>query len=84
MDIQTIRIIQTSIVIIVLIAANFFTKRGVKTFEEAEVFSAPKIDNPCHQFLLTLTAVVFISGICVKQSIAVFISSIMPSKSPLN
>lgn len=81
MDIQTIRIIQTSIVIIALIAANFFTKRGVKNFLKKLKFSSQrrKLIIRAINFLLTLTAVVFISGIWgVKQSqIAVFISSIM-------
>ena len=81
MDIQTIRIIQTSIVIIALIAANFFTKRGVKNFLKKLKFSSQrqKLIIRAINFLLTLTAVVFISGIWgVKQSqIAVFISSLM-------
>ncbi len=81
MDIQAIRIIQTLVVIVVLIAAHFFTKRGVRNFLKKLKFSSKrrKLTIRAINFLLTLTAIVFISGIWgVKQSqIAVFISSVM-------
>ncbi len=81
MEIHTIRIIQTLVVIVALTAAHFFTKRGVRNFLKKLKFSSQrrKLTIRAINFLLTLTAIVFISGIWgVKQSqIAVFISSVM-------
>jgi len=81
MDIQTIRVTQTLIVLIILIAAHFFTKNVVKSFLKKFRFTAQrrKLTIRIINLLLSILAIVFISGIWgVKQSqMAVFISSVM-------
>ncbi len=81
MNIQTLQIIQTAIVLAVLIAAHFFTRRVVKSFLKKFRFTAQrrKLTIRIVNLLLSITAIVFIFAIWgVKQSqMAVFISSVM-------
>lgn len=81
MNIQTIQIIQTLVVVVVLIATHIFTRNVVKTFLKKFRFSSQrrKLTIRIINLLLSITAIVFISGIWgVKQSqMAVFISSAM-------
>src|SRR5690554_5432822 len=81
MDIQTVKIIQTVIVLGILIAAHLFTKNVVKSFLKQFRFTAQrrKITIRIINLLLSIVAIVFISAIWgVRQSqMAVFISSVM-------
>lgn len=81
MEIQTVKIIQTLIVIVLLIAAHVFTKNVVKSFLKKFRFTAQrrKLTIRIIKILLYIVAIVFISGIWgVRQSqMAVFISSVM-------
>lgn len=81
MNIQTIKFIQTAIVILLLIAAHIFTRSVVKRFLKKFRFTSQrrKLTIRIANLLLSITAIVFISAIWgVKQSqMAVFISSLM-------
>lgn len=81
MNIQTIKIIQTVVVLVLLIVTNIFTRNVVKSFLKKFRFSSQrrKLTIRIINLLLSITAIVFISAIWgVKQSqMAVFISSVM-------
>lgn len=81
MEIQTIKIVQTLIVLILLISANIFTRNVIKQFLKKFKFTLQrrKVTIRVINLLLSITAIVFISAIWgVKQSqMAVFISSVM-------
>ncbi|WP_372950145.1 mechanosensitive ion channel domain-containing protein [Mariniphaga sp.] len=81
MNIQTLKIIQTAVVLIVLVFAHFFTRKVVKSFLKKFKFTAQrrKLTIRIVNLLLSITAIVFVSAIWgVKQSqLAVFISSAM-------
>jgi small-conductance mechanosensitive channel len=81
MNIQTLKIIQTAVVLTVLVFAHFFTRNVVKSFLKKFKFTAQrrKLTIRIVNLLLSITAIVFISAIWgVKQSqMTVFISSAM-------
>lgn len=81
MNIQTLKAIQTLIVIGVLIGTHFFTRNVVKSFLKKFRFTAQrrKLTIRIINLLLSITAIVFISAIWgVKQTdMVVFISSVM-------
>jgi small-conductance mechanosensitive channel len=81
MNIQTIKIIQTAVVLVLLIVTHIFTRNVVKSFLKKFRFSSQrrKLTIRIINLLLSITALVFISAIWgVKQSqMAVFISSAM-------
>jgi small-conductance mechanosensitive channel len=81
MDIQTIKIIQTAIVLVTLIITHLFTRSVVKSFLKKFKFTAQrrKLTIRIVNLLLSIIAIVFVSAIWgVKQSqLALFISSIM-------
>jgi small-conductance mechanosensitive channel len=81
MNIQTIQIIQTAVVLILLISTHIFTRNVVKRILKKFKFSSQrrKLTIRIINLLLSITAIVFISAIWgVKQSqMAVFISSVM-------
>ncbi len=81
MNIQTVKIIQTIVVLLLLIAARIFTRNVVKRFLKKFRFTSQrrKLTIRIINLLLSITALVFVSAIWgVKQSqMAVFISSIM-------
>lgn len=81
MDIQTIKIIQTAVVLLLLMITNIFTRNVVKRFLKKFTFTAQrrKLTIRIINLLLWITAIVFISAIWgVRQSqMAVFISSSM-------
>ncbi len=81
MDIQTLKFIQTGIVLAALVAAHLFTRKVVKSILKKFTFTAQrrKLTIRIINFLLSIVAIVFISAIWgVKQSqMAVFISSAM-------
>jgi small-conductance mechanosensitive channel len=81
MNIQTLKIIQTTIVLAVLFSAHLFTKKIVKNILKKFRFTLQrrKLTIRIVNLLLSIVAIVFISAIWgVKQSqMAVFISSVM-------
>lgn len=81
MNIQTVQIIQTIVVLVVLVAAHIFTRKVVKNILKKFRFTAQrrKLTIRIVNLLLSIIAIVFISAIWgVKQSqMAVFISSAM-------
>lgn len=81
MNIQTLQIIQTSVVLVVLLFAHIFTRKVVKNILKKFRFTAQrrKLTIRIVNLLLSITAIVFVSAIWgVKQSqMAVFISSAM-------
>lgn len=81
MNIQTLQIIQTVVVLVVLLSAHIFTRKVVKNILKKFRFTAQrrKLTIRIVNLLLSITAIVFVSAIWgVKQSqMAVFISSAM-------
>lgn len=81
MDVQSLRVIQTIIVLGLLISTQMFTRNVVRSFLKKFRFTAQrrKLTIRIVNLLLSIIAIVFISGIWgVKQSqMAVFISSVM-------
>jgi small-conductance mechanosensitive channel len=81
METHIIKIIETAIVIVLLIVAHIFTRRGVNNMLKKIHFTLQrrKLTLRMINLLLTIAAVVFISAIWgVNQSeIVVFISSVM-------
>lgn len=81
MENHIIKIIETAIVVVLLIAAHFITRRGVNSMLKKIHFTLQrrKLTLRMINLLLTIAAVVFISAIWgVNQSdIVVFISSVM-------
>lgn len=81
MNIQTLQIIQTTVVLVVLLSAHIFTRKVVKKILKKFRFTAQrrKLTIRIVNLLLSITAIVFVSAIWgVKQSqMAVFISSAM-------
>jgi small-conductance mechanosensitive channel len=81
MDINTVKIIQTIVVLLLLVAAQLFTRNVIKRFLKKFRFSSQrrKLTIRIINLLLFITTIVFISAIWgVRQSqMAVFISSIM-------
>jgi small-conductance mechanosensitive channel len=81
MNIQTLQLIQTVIVLAALFATHLFTRNVVKSFLKKFKFTSQrrKLTIRIVNLLLSITAIVFVSAIWgVKQSqLAVFISSAM-------
>lgn len=81
MDILTVRIIQTVIVLLLSAAAHLFTRKVIKSFLKKFRFTAQrrKLTIRIINLLLSIVTIVFISAIWgVRQSqMAVFISSVM-------
>jgi small-conductance mechanosensitive channel len=81
MDINTVKIIQTIVVLLLLVVAQLFTRNVIKSFLKKFRFTSQrrKLTIRIINLLLSITTIVFISAIWgVRQSqMAVFISSAM-------
>ena len=81
MEAHIIKIIETAVVIVLFIAANFITRHFIKSILKKFRFTNQrrKLTIKIINFLLSITAIVFISAIWgVKQSdMVVFISSVL-------
>lgn len=81
METHFIKIIETAVIILILIATHIFTRRSINSMLKKIHFPLQrrKLTLRMINLLLTITAIVFISGIWgVKQAdIVVFISSVL-------